>query len=519
MPLAPSIFRPFVAAVIVIALWSCLVAATAYHEPLWLDEGISLVQLAGNFYPMEPIGFAGGDVYRALLDGDANLLHLAMHLLQGDVHPPAHYMLAELWTRAFGAEPGGLRLLSTLLVAMGALAIFSRTLGIAGWATIAGLVLVLLSPPVLFAAGNIRSYGLAFGATGIAFLFLQAALSNPDHPRTPRYMLAALIAAGIAALSHYFTMMVLGSAFVYALTQAKTTHRTRLIGFGYALSVGLIMLAYLSQQMAARPAQFAGFQGFFLETQATLVFLLGSFTWGSSPLWKGVSMAISILGVWGLWKGRHDRRIALHGWALGFFVMAVFSLFWGTDKSIQLANDRYFAFAIPSLAIGVAYAISRLGTWQTTTAAATILVAAACAIGPSMLSGTTSIPPVTPWQHEKDSVGFQQAVDEVREKGGVVIVPGTVWSAGHLFSILDERDRVIMASATDLLYPSMEEAVQHPSFVVVPAGGWYRSLNDILTQYAAQFEACGFTAQTPYLWVRAPADQDRGCTLRDPLLP
>jgi Dolichyl-phosphate-mannose-protein mannosyltransferase len=493
--------------------WIAILTWMVHGVPLWLDEGISLLQMAGRIYPLEPPeAFVSGEVYAAYLDGYVGVPELSVHLLRGDVHPPAPYILGEMWTRVFGSSTEGLRFLSTTLVAGGALSIVAGHLPLGYTGRLILLLLLLISPPVLFAAANIRGYALAFFALGLAFWCLHKAVSTPQNPRAPTYLVFAMAAAGVAALSHYFTMMVLGPAFIYALTKVPTTHRTRLVGTGVGLSTGILLAVYLSHQMGARPGQFGGFRGIVPEVQATLLFLMGSFTWIQHTPWLLASFTLSAIGIYGLWAQRHNPVAMMHALAFAGFVLGVLLLFWSTDKSIARSPDRYFVFVLPSLAIGVGLCLERL-RWPRVAA----LVAAVVVAGATFVSAWHQGVPTPPWMSDRTGGPFAKDLAINRELEGVVVLPSNVWEIGYLFEFLTEDDSVFFANRLETFHPAFEQAVQRPSFMTTPPPSWDRNLEKILKAYAVQFRACGFVQRSDYLWVRTP--QTPRCTLTNPLTP
>lgn len=494
----PSSLRTILLLALSVLVWMAGVVWSIYGMPLWMDEGVTLLQISGQFVRSDIEGFQSGAVFAGMLEGHTDPLRLSLALAKMDVHPPAHYLLALGWTQIFGHGTEGLRFLSTALVGAGMLALLVAPSTLSTKGRLLALGMALLATPVLFAAGNIRSYGLAVGALAGCLALLQWAMYRKDAGATTAPLLGALALAIVAAMSHYFTALVTGPALIYALTQVSTSHKARLAALAMAIPSALILVFFLSEQMASRPDQYAGFKGWGTEIQGTFSFLMGSFSWTDNGGWPLLlSWTAGAIGILGLFLQARSPYARLHLVSLVGFVFGLVLLFAATDKTVAGSTIRYFSFACPALAIGFAYAADRL--WERSQALAAILPALVLA---QPFWAMPAGPSVVPWGVPEDVAQFNTALEHIRAHDGVVVIPSNIWRGAHFFSLMDARDQASVNGSIEGIQNALDEAVTRSSFLLLPAPSWDPDLDAFLASYHDAFLQCGFSQRTPLLWIR-----------------
>ena len=76
----------------------------AQQLPLWHDEAITLLDIAGNPSPDWASGWYTAGEIREAYTGIGEIGDIARDLRETDVHPPIYYYVAHLWAQVFGNE-------------------------------------------------------------------------------------------------------------------------------------------------------------------------------------------------------------------------------------------------------------------------------------------------------------------------------------------------------------------------------------------------------------------------------
>ena len=206
------------------------------------------------------------------------------HMLHGvaryESTPPLYYMLAWIWTQAFGTGEAGLRLLSAIAGVATVPVVYAvgRTLASRRIGLVAAAI-VATSPYLVFYSQEARSYALFALLSTVGMLSCVRAIQNPG-PRT----LAVWAGVSIAAMAtHYFALFPwVGQAAVLAVFSA----RRRLLWWSIA-AVGLAsvpLIPLVRHQAAAGHADWIGASSLLQRARVTAeTFALGATFEGTLP--------------------------------------------------------------------------------------------------------------------------------------------------------------------------------------------------------------------------------------------
>lgn len=154
--------------------------------------------------------------------------------------PPLYYVLAWVWTKAFGYGEIGLRSLSALagtatvpVTFLGGATLFGRRAGVAA----AGLVSV--SPLLVWYSQEARAYALAVLLSAISFVALTRVLERA----TTRSLAVWAVASVLAIASHYFALFVVGAEVLWLLLSDRRPSARWAAAFVTAGAAGFSLLA------------------------------------------------------------------------------------------------------------------------------------------------------------------------------------------------------------------------------------------------------------------------------------
>lgn len=334
--------------------------------PLWYDEGWTFAEITGLLAPdgiQLPVGVVmdSGDVL-ATYGQPGPFSHVGANLYVHDTHPPLYFQALWLWTSLFGTSALGMRSLSVIATGLAALCVYRFHGDKVGGASLLALAMFLASPSAAYSAVNARGYGLALLLITIGLI---AAIRSVQGTKPVRWSLLAGAMAGTAAVTHYFSLLVLlpamGTASLWLLGQG----RWRAVGVGLlgaapgALWAGLV---WLPQQLDARPQQMAGFRDWTSEIIAGSRGFVNQFTVSTfDPPWLGgvILFGAIFLLVFFLrlgWTHRANPAVAIPFMGFFGFFAAMALLFWATDKTMLFFSiPRYSAVTLPAAALLVPY--------------------------------------------------------------------------------------------------------------------------------------------------------------------
>jgi 4-amino-4-deoxy-L-arabinose transferase-like glycosyltransferase len=213
-----------IGALVVVA--AALRFATLTHQSLWFDEAQAVHEMRLSLGAM-------------LSTWSAN-----------EPNPPLYFVVAWLWTHVFGAGAGGLRSLSAVigtatvpLVYLAGRELVSRR------AALFAAALVTLSPFMIWYSQEAREYGLLAALSAASLLFFARAWREP---RTRRDLIWWAVSAGLALLTQYFAIFLVGAEALLLLYRRRDT------GVVVALIALAIVEATLIPHLVAHQSHPAG---------------------------------------------------------------------------------------------------------------------------------------------------------------------------------------------------------------------------------------------------------------------
>jgi mannosyltransferase len=195
---------------------------TLREQSFWLDEA----------YTVRLLHLSLGAMLRALPHSEST--------------PPVYYLLAWIWSRAFGYSEAALRALSALAGIATAPAAYAaaRRLGGSRAGALAG-VLVALSPFMVWFSQEARAYALAALLATITVWCLIGFLQTGES----RWLWGWAISAALGLATHYFVAFVVAPELVW-LARPEPRRDRRLLGAmaaAVAVGIGLVPLAIAQQ--------------------------------------------------------------------------------------------------------------------------------------------------------------------------------------------------------------------------------------------------------------------------------
>jgi mannosyltransferase len=194
------------------------VSRSALTDPILI--GVGVLVLAGaalRFYGLGHQGFWYDEA------NTAYLLHHSLGQMLGllagnESTPPLYYILAWLWTRAFGIGEAGLRSLSALfgVLVIPVAYLLGRTLATRR----VGLVLAALTafnPLLIWYSQEARSYSLLVLLTALSLLALARYRVSPE----PKTVIAWAVAAILALTTHYYAVLAVAPQALWLLYEQR----------------------------------------------------------------------------------------------------------------------------------------------------------------------------------------------------------------------------------------------------------------------------------------------------------
>ncbi len=353
------------AGVSALALWNLA------RLPIWYDETITLLVLAGDPTPAWPTGIETAGALRAFLARDIGWGDIVPLLRETDVHPPLYYVAALAWSHVTGGGLVPLRLLSALCIlsAGGLVALALRRSGAAA-ATLAAMVF-LLAPMAQWAAINARGYAPAILLVTLVLVLILEEVDAARRDRVSRLRVGTTaVAAALAFWTHYFAILITGPALavlaLFLVRRRPATAAAAILVFG-VLVAALSPLAL--HHTGARASAFAGFQGPAYEAVAVVWLLLTALVERPPDglvqriLFPIVAAALVLLPAAALARAHWRHAAVALVVSLGGFSALLLVLFAVTDKTLagSFGAHRYVSFTLPAIAllVGLGFAALR----------------------------------------------------------------------------------------------------------------------------------------------------------------
>lgn len=346
---------------------ACIFMLTnAFTIPIWYDEAITLLQLAGHGSYEWPLGLRTVQEQQQVYASASDWAILVQHIYHHDVHPPLYYLFSLLSVKLLGLNLIYIRLISCISILIsGAIIIkcFQKEKLII---PICVVFLFFGSPAIQWASINARDYALTILFVTLAFyssLICVDSLKNHQVKKSEIHLCLLALFSGLAFSSHYFSILVTGPLFFISLIYVgKVSYKKGIAPLTIICIFIAINFPFLLDQMGARPNQMTGFSGIYKElvylsrTMLTIFYehhenyLLGSVQILTTAL---MFIPYLIFNIKHYKKPEFKTFILLHFCILSF-VFLLIALFFITDKTLKgTSTIRYMSFLIPVLAITI----------------------------------------------------------------------------------------------------------------------------------------------------------------------
>jgi len=337
--------------------------------------------------------------------------------------PPLYYVLAWVWTRAFGFSEFGLRSLSALAGILTVPVVYAVGVRLAGRR--AGVIaggLVALSPLMVWFSQEARSYALATLISTVTVLCFVSFLDGRDA----RWLVGWAVASALGLTTHYFVGFVVAAELVWLLWLYR---RDRRVVVACAL-VSAVAIALVPLALAQRGTGHADYisQGS-LETRLVQVpkqFLLGY----ASPLQVLTSVVVVALILVGsiqpLLTRAQARREALAPLAAGaacVLVPVALAL-----VGVDFVNTRNLLPALPALLIVLAIGFASRQTWPSGAVLAALVGLIFVAV--VALVDTDSRFQRDDWRGASDALGIPHEVRAIVVSPGSGVIPLQIYQPG-----------------------------------------------------------------------------------------
>jgi mannosyltransferase len=220
-------------------------AASARALALWGLLGLTALGAVARFASLGLQSYHHDEVItamRVLSGGFGQMLH---EVKASESNPPLYYVLAWIWSRAFGLHEYGLRSLSALFGTLTVPVAFLLGRQLVGRR--AGLIaaaLVAVNPMLIWYSQEARSYALLVFFGALSVYFFARALDT----RRGRDLGFWALASALALCSHYYAVFALAIEAVWLLVALRSRWRAVLPALGAVALTGLALLPLLSAQ-------------------------------------------------------------------------------------------------------------------------------------------------------------------------------------------------------------------------------------------------------------------------------
>jgi 4-amino-4-deoxy-L-arabinose transferase-like glycosyltransferase len=324
--------------------------------------------------------------------------------------PPVYYVVAWVWTRAFGYSEWGIRSLSALAGILTVAVVYATALRLAGRraALIAG-ALTSLSPLLIWFSQEARSYALA---TLLSTVTLWCLLRFRDR-RDVRWLVGWTLSSALGVATHYFVVFVVAAEAAWLLWDRRRDRRVLVAVAVLVAVVGALVPLALAQRGTGHADYIAqGSLGTRLA-QVPKQLLVGY----ASPLQALSTTLAAVIVLAGLGVAlicRRDERASTWGAPLAVGLTCILAPVLLALTGVDFLNTRNLLPALPLLLVAVAiwFAVPRRG----------VLLAAALAL---VFVAVTVLVDANPRYRRDDWRGASRALGAPTRARVVVISPGS----------------------------------------------------------------------------------------------
>lgn len=337
--------------VLITALGAALRLPTLDRQSYWLDELVTVSLLDRGF----------GDVLREIPRTEAT--------------PYLYYVLAWVWSSAFGLGEIGLRSLSAVagtatipVTYLAGAVLVSRRAGLVAAA------LVATNPFLVWYSQEARSYAL------LALLGAGSVLAFGHALRGGRRALVAwALVAAVAIATHYFAIFLVAAEAAWLLVRLRPAHRVVVA----SLVPGAVLVAHVPLVLAQRGNGEAVAGSSLLSRVVGIPKNLAvGYSFPAEALGSGVAALLIVVGAVLLARtAPRDRRGALVAASLALAAVLVPTALALTGVDFLIARNTIAAVVPAAVCLGAGYATGRLGL----AAAATLcILSASVALSPAL---------------------------------------------------------------------------------------------------------------------------------------
>lgn len=494
-----------------VGFYAVFMLVQAMTLTIWHDEAITLLNIAGNPGPSWPSGIVAAAAYLSVFDGTGALGNIPTMLIETDVHPPLYYFTSNLWSMVFGDDLFAVRVLSVLCAVFSLLFICRSIKNDNGGNTrglLVALVMLCVSPTFAYVALNARGYslGMLFLTAMIMLVHSRIAKGYDTQIRVGLSLMAIGAFGALAFLTHYMTLLAAAPLLlVITIIHIRRYPVAVVLAFIVTIVLAMLALPFLSEQLSARPMQYAGFTQWPQEVVAVILGLRFQFhEVTSGGLFSWLAIAISILLIIILITNSFRRiktpTVFIHLSVVFGYIAGLLILYSLTDKSlVNQATFRYMVFIVPSLAILAGHLIGEVRL-KDRSLAASLAVAALliCGIDTWVINNG---PKSDPWRIQADISelvdGFSKHAPEHtiiifdNKARGIVPVP--------LFSVRPSTPVFLAETPDDLA--SIKALMENKKVIYFPAMG-VGEMGPAFWEFILGIEDLGFKRKgESFLWL------------------
>ncbi|MBV8550296.1 MAG: glycosyltransferase family 39 protein [Acidobacteriaceae bacterium] len=352
-----------------------LLVAVDFRAPTFIDEGLTMVEVAGQEAQPFPTGVRRTDDLRDMrLESNAPLSEVLQSLGRVDRHPPLYYVLLWTWTRLTGLGLYACRALSVAFL-IATIYLYAKWMR-----SVLHTAIFAFSPLTLLFGTIARSYMLAVFFTVLTLYLLDSAVRK--RPWAP---IAAAISGAAAVWCHYFAAFPIVIAFSGLLVLHWRNERSRLIrSLGlFALLIAPAMWRASTQASTATPTVYKGWPTIYEIVRSFLRAPVNAFQLFPGPLdlvFSALFLAVLAGAAWTFRRRSPRVQISL----VILLVHALMLILISAAKHQSLSTPRYLGLVSPFYCILIADAVTRAKRFRR---AATIFVFVAIAGSSTLEAG------------------------------------------------------------------------------------------------------------------------------------
>ena len=336
---------------LVLTIGACLVAllvAAGLFAPTFIDEGLTLVEIAGQEANAFPSGVKSvANLKETRLEATAPLQTVLRNLNRVDRHPPLYYILLWIWTHVAGTGLYRARLLSV--------AIFFASVYVFGqWSRSLFTTMLFAFSPLLILFGTLaRDYVLA-----VFFIVVTVYLLDSAGDKNPWSTTVAASTGAAAVWSHYLAVFPIAVLVLWKLAEQPRSRKLRAAGALFFALITPVLFTASSEAASATPTIYKGATTLYEILRSFLRAPVNAFQLFPGPLDLAVSALFLILFVTVLVRFRNEPpRVLVSIVILTVQLVALMALSAASHQS--LSTPRYLGLVAPFYCVLIGEAVTR----------------------------------------------------------------------------------------------------------------------------------------------------------------